>query len=103
MDLPAEIVNLEALQPGYWTTFGPLGLMCLVFLIAFGFLGRWAINKIDASQAQILEIQKSHQLQLEATHTLYGERMQRIHGEYTDRMEEIAKDFKQVVAANTQA
>lgn len=83
--------------------YGALGVLAVVLLASAFLFFRWALQKIDQSQQQLGELQKSNQNQLEATHTMYGERIQRMHTEYTSHMEGLAQDFKQVVASNTLA
>lgn len=106
MDERAQIVELAPHIDRSATelyNYGALGVLAIVLIVAAFLFFRWALKKIDQSQQQLVEQQKSNQLGLEATHTMYGERIQKLHAEYTQRMEEIALDFKQVVSSNTQA
>lgn len=94
-DSRAEIVNLtQAAQQGTDALFqyGALGVCVLVGIVAAWFFFRWALKKIDESNARV-----------DALHAIYGQKLEAQQKEHAAVMRELISEFKPVVENNTRA
>lgn len=106
MDERAQIVEITPYlerSTNELFNYGVLGILAVLFILGVVFIVRWAFRKIDEAQTKQDALHTFYAEKLDAKERAHTVEMQRIQDEFRERMEEITKDFKQVVLANTQA